>query len=126
MGERMRHRQEYQRILANRDDQIDQLNDGIGPGSKSWQILVDDKANARGEYEAIAGQLGRPVNCYSMSSNRFYVSAAICALVEAPVNKFMFDIALQGSNIASFAVSFPSRWHCCISRGTLPASSHGR
>lgn len=106
MGERVRHRQEYQRILAHRDDQIDRLNHGIGPGSESWQILLDDKANARGEYEAIAGQLGRPVNRYLMSSNLFYLSAAICAAVEAPVNKFMFDIALQGSNVASFVVSF--------------------
>ncbi len=41
-----------------------------------------------------------------MSSTGFTSALRSAALVEAPVNKFMFDVALQGSNIASFAVSF--------------------
>ncbi len=106
MGERERHRQDYQKILASRDDVIDRLHQSMGPGSERWKSLLDRRDRASAEYEAIAGQIGRPVNRLSLPPMAFYMLAIGLALVETPVNKFMFDVALQSSNIASYAVSF--------------------
>ena len=106
MGERSRHYQEYEKILAQRDDELDRLFQGLGPGSTKWQILVDNKSSARAEFEAIAGQLGRPVNRLELSAGAFYALAVLLAIVETPVNKFLFDVALQGSNLTSYLVSF--------------------
>ncbi len=41
MGERVRHAQDYQKVLASRDDKIDRLRHGIGPGSERWKSLID-------------------------------------------------------------------------------------
>ena len=106
MGERVRHLQDYQQVLASRDDEIDRLRHSMGPGSERWKSLVDRRDRASAEYEAIAGQIGRPVNRQSLPPMAFYMLAIGLALVETPVNKFMFDVALQSSNIASYAVSF--------------------
>ena len=106
MGERVRHAQDYQKVLASRDDKIDRLRHGIGPGSERWKSLIDRRDRASAEYEAIAGQIGRPVNRQSLPPMAFYTLAVGLALVEMPVNKFLFDVALQSSNIASYAVSF--------------------
>ena len=106
MGERVRYAQDYQKVLASRDDKIDRLRHGIGPGSERWKSLIDRRDRASAEYEAIAGQIGRPVNRQSLPPMAFYTLAVGLALVEMPVNKFLFDVALQSSNIASYAVSF--------------------
>lgn len=65
-----------------------------------------DLDRARSEFEAIAGQIGRPVNRLSLAPMAFLTLAVGLALVETPVNKFLFDVALQSSNIASYLVSF--------------------
>lgn len=106
MGERVRHAQDYQKVLASRDDEIDQLRHSIGPGSERWKSLVDKRDRASAEYESIAGQIGRPVNRQSLPPMAFTTLAIGLALVETPVNKFLFDVALQSSNVASYAVSF--------------------
>jgi hypothetical protein len=106
MGERSRHFQEYEKILAQRDDELDRLYQGLGPGSARWKILLDNKSGARAEFEAIAGQLGRPVNRLELPAGAFYALAVMLAIVETPVNKFLFDVALQGSNLTSYLVSF--------------------
>ena len=97
---------DYQKVLAARDDEIDRLKRSIGPGSERWKGLIDRRDRARSEFEAIAGQIGRPVNRLSLAPMAFLTLAAGLALVETPVNKFLFDVALQSSNIASYLVSF--------------------
>jgi len=106
MGDRVRHKQDYQKVLAARDDEIDRLKRSIGPGSERWKGLIDRRDRARSEFEAIAGQIGRPVNRLSLAPMAFLTLAVGLALVETPVNKFLFDVALQSSNIASYLVSF--------------------
>ena len=106
MGERVRHAQDYQRVLAGRDDEIDRLRHSIGPGSERWKSLADRRNRASAEYEALAGQIGRPVNRLSISALLFGTLAIGLAIIETPVNKFLFDVALQSSNVASSAVSF--------------------
>ncbi|MCZ7596121.1 MAG: hypothetical protein M5U16_15455 [Hyphomicrobium sp.] len=106
MGERVRHAQDYQTVLASRDDQIDRLRHSIGPGSERWKSLADKRNRASAEYEALAGQIGRPVNRLSVSVLLFCSLALGLAVIETPVNKFLFDVALQSSNVASTAVSF--------------------
>jgi hypothetical protein len=106
LGERARHVQDYQKVLAHRDDALDQLWHEAGPGSKKWAARTDELTRTSSEFEAIAGQIGRPINRQSLPRWAFYVLATGLAAVETPVNKFLFDLALQGSNIASYAVSF--------------------
>ena len=106
IGERIRHSQDYSRVLAERDDQLDSLRHAVGPRSERWRSLLEDRSRARTEYEAISGQLGRPVNRYNFPASIFYALAAILAVIETPVNKFLFDTALQSSNAASYLVSF--------------------
>ena len=62
IGERSRHRQDYERVLADRDDEFNRLERSDGPTSERWKMHRDNKSRARTEDEAIAGQLGRPVN----------------------------------------------------------------
>lgn len=106
MGDRVRHRQDYQKVLAARDDEIDCLKRSIGPASERWKGLIDRRDRARSEFESIAGQVGRPVNRMGLPPAAFISLAVGLALVETPVNKFLFDVALQSGNGASYAVSF--------------------
>ena len=94
MGERVRHAQDYQRVLAGRDDEIDRLRHSVGPGSERWKSLADHRNRASAEYEARAGQIGRPVNRLSISLLLFGTLAIGLAIIETPVNKFLFDVAL--------------------------------
>ena len=58
------------------------------------------------ECQTIASQIGRPVNRLALPPGAFFALAVGLALVETPVNKFLFDVALQNSNLASYLVSF--------------------
>jgi hypothetical protein len=124
MGERTRHAQDYQKVLANRDDEVDRLWHSIGPGSEKWAARVDERDRANSEFEAIAGQLGRPVNRQSLPRGTFYALAIGLAVVETPVNKFLFDVALQSSNVASYAVAFAVAAFLLIAAHT--AGKHSR
>ena len=106
MGERARHSQDYRKVLAARSDEIGRLRSGIGPDSESWKSLERDSESARAQFEAMAGQLGRPVSRHDLPPLAFITLALVLAAVETPVNKFLFDVALQSSNVASYAVSF--------------------
>lgn len=75
MGDRVRHKQDYQKVLAARDDEIDRLKRSIGPGSERWKGLIDRRDRARSEFEAIAGQIGRPVNRLSLAPMAFLTLA---------------------------------------------------
>jgi hypothetical protein len=105
-GERSRHLNEYRKVLAHRDDELDRLHNTLGPGSAKWSMLVEDRANAQAEYQAIAGQLGRPINRFEVAGAAFFALALLLAVAETPVNKFLFDVAIQGNNITSYVVSF--------------------
>lgn len=93
-------------MLAGRDDELDRLKRGLGPPSEKWKSLLDGRDRSRTEYDAIAGQLGRPVSRHELPAAAFYALALCLAIIETPVNKFLFDVALQSSNAASYLVSF--------------------
>lgn len=105
-GERARHFHDYDAELAHRDDAVTRLFASAGPGAVVWQNLLDKRDHARSELDAISGQLGRPVGRMGWSKRAFIFVAIAFAIVEAPVNKFLFDVALQGSNLTSYLVSF--------------------
>jgi hypothetical protein len=54
-----------------------------------------------GELDRLMGERARQSQDY-----RKVLAARSLAAVETPVNKFLFDVALQSSNVASYAVSF--------------------
>lgn len=106
MGERVRHAQDYQTVLANRDDEVARLRRALGPASERWKILTAARDRANYEYEALAGQIGRPISRLAMPMSAFFAFAVGVAIGEAFANKFLFDVALQTSNIFSLLVSF--------------------
>lgn len=106
LGARARHRQGYEAELQKRDESLHALTATLGPESRSWQLAEEEKSGTQGEYEAIGGQLGRPIQALAGGSIVFWAFATVLAAIEAPVNVFVFDVALQTPSEVSYLVSF--------------------
>lgn len=106
LGNRSRHRADYQAILDERDNKLASLNESIGPDSAKWKMLTEDKQEAHAQLGAIQGELGRPLQRLHISKPMLMLAAALCALLEAPLNQFIFEIVLRRGVEVAFVASF--------------------
>jgi hypothetical protein len=106
LGNRARHRGDYQGELDARDAQLASLNESIGPDSAKWRMRSEAKHEAHAQLGAIQGQLGRPLQRWSLSLNALIFFAVACALLEAPLNQFIFEIVLRRGAEVAFVASF--------------------
>jgi hypothetical protein len=95
----------YRSLLADRDRKIDAVRKAKGPETSRWKSLETDLRDQKEKSNAISAQLQRLSDGRPVSSWWFLLAALILAALEAPINKFMLDNILRGSNFESYIVS---------------------
>jgi TRAP-type C4-dicarboxylate transport system permease small subunit len=106
LGQRYDAEAAYQDILNRRGNQILAISERCGPRSERYVAQQNELDAAEREDERIRVVVGRPLNRWHIP---FWVLVAFglaLAFFEAPVNKFLFDVALQSSNLFSWTISF--------------------
>lgn len=96
---------EYLKIINLRENELLEASGKVGPRSATFQNAKQDLRKVEIERDGIHGVLRRPLNKYHVRWRFFAVFAVALALLEAPVNKFLFDVALQSIGIFSFLAS---------------------
>ena len=92
-------------VLNQRGNQIYALNEKSGPRSKPYRDTEQELERNRAEYDRIKAVLRRPLNKWHVRAVILLAVGTVLALLEAPVNKFLFDVALQSSSFASYTIS---------------------
>lgn len=105
-GERYSALSSYQQTLNLRENELLDANGRVGPRSKAYRTAAEDLHKAELMHRGIEGVLQRPLNRYHIPFAVFVTLTIALALLEAPVNKFLFDVALQSIGIFSFLASF--------------------
>lgn len=95
----------YRRVLNERENTLLGLSEQKGPRSVAYKNLLGELQDAQQEYREIQAVIRRPLNKYWVRWRYFAALALALALLEAPVNKYLFDVALAGSNLVSYSVS---------------------
>ncbi|MCB1496031.1 MAG: hypothetical protein KDJ86_09620 [Bauldia sp.] len=105
-GFRYRARAEFDRLLNERQNRILGLSQKSGPNSEAYRNTAEDLARAKRDYARINSGVHRPLNRWRIHGALLIILGVVLALFEAPVNKFLFDVALRSSNLMSWAISF--------------------
>lgn len=96
----------YRDILNRRENDLLALSEERGPLSEAFRDAKDELQRAETQYTQIHSAIRyRPLNKLHIRFRFFAAFALALALLEAPVNKYLFDVALQGSNIVSYSIS---------------------
>lgn len=105
MAQRQEAAANYRRVLNERENDLLTLSEEIGPRSTRQQTARRRLHDAEAQYHQIHQVLRRPLHKHGVRYWLFVAFAIALALLEAPVNKYLFDVALQGSNLVSYSVS---------------------
>lgn len=105
-GLRYRARAEFDRLLNDRQNKILGLSQKAGPNSDAYRNAAEDLESARREYGRISTGVHRPLNKWRIPGAVLIAVGVVLAIFEAPVNKFLFDVALRSSNLMSWSISF--------------------
>lgn len=97
---------DYQNLLNERENQILALSEKSGPRSDKYLNAKKDLDRAERDYERISATIRRPLSRWELPFWVLLIFALALAFFEAPVNKFLFDVALQSSNLTSWTISF--------------------
>ena len=97
---------DYQNLLNERENQILALSEKSGPRSDKYLNAKKDLDRAERDYERINATIRRPLSRWELPFWVLLIFALALAFFEAPVNKFLFDVALQSSNLTSWTISF--------------------
>jgi hypothetical protein len=95
----------YVEVLNARGNDLMPINKKYGPQSEPYRMLKDKLHSAKEEFERIHIAVRRPLNRHRVRWIFFAAFALALALLEAPVNKYLFDVALNGSSFVSYSVS---------------------
>ena len=98
-------RQSYTEVLNKRGNELHALNEKSGPDSRAYRSVADELEHCRSQLERIATTVQRPLNRWHIRASLLVVTGVVLSLLEAPVNKFLFDVALQSSSFASYTIS---------------------
>lgn len=105
VGARAQSLTTYRQLLSDRDGKIATLRATSGPSGDLWKRLEVDLSKAEAQKDGIAAKLGRPVEGSQSSGPAYLLPAALLAGLEAFMNKFLLDNALQLPNIFTYFVS---------------------
>jgi len=105
LGARAQSLSRYRHLLGQRDGKLATLRDTIGPAGDRWKRAEDQLYHAAADTRAIYAKLGRLTDGNGLAVGWFIGAAIILALLEAPINKFMLDNILRGSNFDSYVIS---------------------
>jgi hypothetical protein len=106
LGLRYAAKAEYESILNDRQNRILALSEKSGPNSNAYLAATEELDRARREYQRISTGVRRPLNKWRIHAAILIAVGLLLAIFEAPVNKFLFDVALRSSNLMSWAISF--------------------
>jgi hypothetical protein len=95
----------FKEVLNDRGNRIYALNEKSGPKSKPYRDAEHELERSRAEYDRIKAVLRRPLSKWHVRPAILLAVGTVLALLEAPVNKFLFDVALQSSSFASYTIS---------------------
>jgi len=104
-GARADARSTYQNLLGERDEKLNTARTTHGPGSDRWNRAEEKLRTAEKNHRVIFGRLQRPSDGRQISFWWFVLGAILLAALEAPINKFMLDNILRGSNFDSYVLS---------------------
>ena len=105
MGARQKHHSEYVKLLNERKNEILALEIDQGPRSEAYASALHQYERHDQQFDRLQAVVRRPINNLSIAPWIFWLMALGLAILEAPVNKFLFDYAIQGSNLTSYVVS---------------------
>lgn len=96
---------DYKGILDERGNALMSVNETSGPRSKSY-IAIEEKLKREDEQlVGIKSAVRRPLSRWQVRPVVMVLIGIGLALLEAPANKFLFDVALQSSGFVSYVVS---------------------
>lgn len=105
-GSRAQSLNTYRQLLGQRDGKLATARDTIGPASDRWKRAEDRLYQSAADTRSIHAKLGRLTDGNGLSIGWFIGAAVLLAFLEAPINKFMLDNILRGSNFDSYVISF--------------------
>ncbi len=95
----------YKAMLDERGNQMFTVSERSGPRSKAYVDLELWLRGNREQLQRIATSVKRPISRWGVRPLVLAIVGLGLALLEAPANKFLFDVALQSTGIVSYAVS---------------------
>lgn len=105
MGARQKHHSEYVKLLNDRKNEIMNIEVDHGPRSDVYLAAQRDFERHDQQFDRLQAVVRRPINNLNVAPWIFWIMALGLAILEAPVNKFLFDYAIQGTNLTSYLVS---------------------
>lgn len=95
----------YQDVLDQRGNALMAVNEKSGERSKAYMAVEQHLDKNEKELERIKISLRRPISMLPVRPVVLVIIGLGLALLEAPANKFLFDVALQSSGLASYGAS---------------------
>lgn len=105
MGARQKHHSEYIKLLTDRKNELFNVELDHGPRSDIYIAAQRDYERQDQQFDRLQAVVRRPINNLNVPPWIFWLLAIGLAILEAPVNKFLFDYAIQGTNLTSYLVS---------------------
>jgi hypothetical protein len=96
---------DYKGVLDERGNALIEVNEKSGPRSKAYNALEEKVKREDSQLVKIKSAVRRPLSRWQVRTWVIVLVGFGLALLEAPANKFLFDVALQSSGVVSYAVS---------------------
>lgn len=95
----------YKNVLDERGNALMSVNEQSGPRSKQYVAIEERLKKDDQQLERIKMAVRRPISRWGVRPFVLAIVGVGLAFLEAPANKFLFDVALQSSGFVSYAVS---------------------
>jgi hypothetical protein len=105
IARRMVAKAAYQGVLDQRNSALVTVAERHGEQSKPYAHIRQRLEKDEAQLERIKVVVRRPVSRMTVKPWMLLVVGIVLALLEAPANKFLFDVALQSTGLASFGAS---------------------
>ena len=96
---------DYKGVLDERGNALIEINEKSGPRSKAYIALEEKLKREDSQLVKIKSAVRRTLSRWQVRAWVIMLVGLGLALLEAPANKFLFDVALQSSGFVSYAVS---------------------
>ncbi len=105
MAQRYKAYSDYKGVLDERGNALIEANEKSGPRSKAYMALEEKLKREDSQLLKIKSAVRRPLSRWHVRSWIIVLVGLGLALLEAPANKFLFDVALQSSGFVSYTIS---------------------
>jgi hypothetical protein len=105
LGARYEARAHYKDELDQRGNDLMTVTDEVGPRSKAYVAAEEKFRRDSSQLGRIQMAVKRPISRWGVRPIVMLIVGIGLAALEAPANKFLFDVALQSSGFVSYCVS---------------------